>query len=496
MDKNKINKLGGIEFKGLSGLFKKLIVLRTLLIVSISTILLILISYLMYSYTQRILTSRLQDRMIAIAATAASQFDSNDIELIKQINENEPINSSRLKIIVEKLQMIRGANENIQFAYIMRRTNDPSVVEFVADADSLTPIEELDVNGNGELEDDELVPLPGDPYDISDFPVLRDEAFYHPAVDNELQQDQWGLIMAAYAPITDVNGDTVAIIGIDVLVNDFNSKTQETLMPFLLFVVFLVLLLMLLTLMLARVWNDKVEAIQELDSQKDELLSIVSHQLATPISSMKWYLEMMLDGDVGKLTKEQKEHVESLQFSAANLSDLVSMILDVSRIQLGRMKADRTDIDTGKFFAEVAKSIDAKAKEKGVNLDVKIAKNLPVAMLDMRLMRMTLENLLSNAIKYTPEKGKVTFTAKVVGNNLVYEVKDTGCGIPKKEHDKIFGKLFRASNVGKIDGNGFGLYVAKGAVEAQGGIITFDSQENRGTTFKVVLPIIKPNIIS
>ena len=239
-------------------------------------------------------------------------------------------------------------------------------------------------------------------------------------------------------------------------------------------------------------WESRVKLFRELDRQKDELLSIVSHQLATPVSSMKWYLEMMVDGDVGKLTKEQEEHVKSLQFSAAGLADLVSMILDVSRIQLGRMKVDRTDIELSKFFTEEAKAMDAKAKEKGVVLETHISDSLPTAMLDMRLMRMTLENLLSNAIKYTPEKGKVTLKAKVVGANLVYSVADTGCGIPKSEHGKIFGKLFRASNVQKVNGNGFGLYVAKGAVEAQDGEIGFESKEGKGTKFTVQLPIIRP----
>jgi signal transduction histidine kinase len=168
------------------------------------------------------------------------------------------------------------------------------------------------------------------------------------------------------------------------------------------------------------------------------------------------------------------------------------MILDVSRIQLGRMKIDRTDLDTAQFFKEVAKSMDAKAMERGVELVKDIQKDLPVAMLDMRLMRMTLENLLSNAVRYTPKGGKVTLKVHVQGKSLVYEVQDTGCGIPKSEHDKIFGKLFRASNVQKVDGNGFGLYVAKGAVEAQGGKISFESKEGKGTSFKVVLPIIKP----
>jgi signal transduction histidine kinase len=447
-------------------------------------------TYILYSYTQVLLKERLQERLVAIVATAAQEISAEDVLAVQGIDQ---LDSIEMESLVGVLERMREANTDITYAYIMRHTDDMNVFEFVADADSLIPMDEWDFDEDGEIGEDEEIPLPGDPFDVSEYPVLRDESFIHPVAANDLEEDQWSVQLSAYAPISIDGGDAVAVLGIDVTVNDFKERTQAMLLPFLLFILALIILLTFLTLVLVRFYNERVEIMKELDRQKDELLSIVSHQLATPVSSMKWYLEMMLDGDIGKLTKDQAEHVESLQYSAANLSDLVSMILDVSRIQLGRMKLDRIDLDTNKFFKEVAKSIDAKAHEQGVELVQDIQKDLPVAMLDMRLMRMTLENLLSNAVKYTPKKGKVTLSVKVEGKNLVYSVKDTGCGIPKKDHDKMFGKLFRASNVGKIDGNGFGLYVAKGAVEAQGGKISFESTEGKGTTFKVVLPIVKPS---
>lgn len=230
--------------------------------------------------------------------------------------------------------------------------------------------------------------------------------------------------------------------------------------------------------------------LQELDRQKDELLSIVSHQLATPVSSVKWYLEMLMDGDLGQVTKEQKEHISTMQGVTTNLGDLVSMILDVSRIQLGKMKIEKQELDLAAFFREILDVIEPKAKEKGVELGITMPTTFPKAMLDKRYTRMTVENLLSNAVKYTPAKGAVNFLVEIRGDHLYCEVKDTGCGIPKSEQDKIFGKLFRASNVrNAVDGNGFGLYVAKGAIEAQGGKIWFASEENKGTTFFVDLPL-------
>jgi len=461
---------------------------RISFVLLVSVLIAVAITYIIYGYTQNLLRERLRERLTAIVATAAIQFDPDNIKAVRAL---EDVEKPEFKLIVDKLWSLREVNKNIRFSYIMRRTDDPNMFEFVADAESLISFEEADFNENGVIDPDEELPMPGDPFDVTEYPVLRDEAFYDPIAERELYEDQWGVTMSGYAPIIDENGEAIAIIGIDVMVGDFMKVTQATLLPFVLFILILILLLTLLTLLLVRIYNERVEAMREIDRQKDELLSIVSHQLATPISAVKWNLEMMVDGDMGELTKDQKEHLKTIQPQTENLADLASMILDVSRVQLGRMKVDRVDLDVAQFSEDVFKEVEPKAKEKGVKYTMSIAKNVPKMMLDKRLTRMTMENLLTNAVKYTPKGGTVELKVEVCGKNLHYEVKDTGCGIPKKEHDKVFGKLFRASNVLDVDGNGFGLYVAKGAVEGQGGKIWFESKDNKGTSFYVTLPIVE-----
>jgi len=448
------------------------------------------ITYILYNYTRVLLKERMQERLVAIVSTAARTFEVSDIQAIEG-NELD-IGKPELERIVGQLGAMRETNPDITYAYMMRRTDDPNVVAFVADADSLLSAEELDINDDGEVDDTEVAPLPGDLFDVNEYPTLNYEAFYHPVAANELEEDQWSVQLSAYAPIFDSAGDTVAIVGIDVTIENFKQRTQTMLLPFLLFIFFLIVLLTLLTLLLIRFYGERVRAMREIDRQKDELLSIVSHQLATPVSSAKWYLEMLQDGDVGKLTPKQGEHVHSIQGIAENLTDLVSMILDVSRVQLGRMQVDREALDLSEFFKEILTVIEPKAEEKKVKFSVSIPEKLPVAMLDRRLMRMTLENLLSNAVKYTPEKGSVELRVTVKDSVLEYIVKDTGCGIPKAEQKKMFTKLFRASNVLNVSGNGFGLFVAKGAVEAQGGSISFVSAEGEGTAFTVAVPLITP----
>jgi signal transduction histidine kinase len=169
----------------------------------------------------------------------------------------------------------------------------------------------------------------------------------------------------------------------------------------------------------------------------------------------------------------------------------VGMILDVSRIQLGRMNISKQELDLNEFFKEILDVVEPKAVEKHVHFVKNIPEKLPVAMLDKRYTRMTIENLMTNAIKYTPENGNVNFDVSIQNGELKVIVKDNGVGIPAKDQKEIFGKMFRASNVrnSKIDGNGFGLYVAKGAVENQGGEISFTSAEGKGTTFFVSLPL-------
>jgi signal transduction histidine kinase len=446
--------------------------------------------FLVYRQTQDILKERLRLRLTSIVATGVLGIDGNELEQIiemEKISPQQTLKSRELADVIDHMQRVRDENQNIQYIYIWNKTDDPNFVRFAADAEMIDPI---DLDENGLIEDIEIPPEPGELYESTDIEHLQ-EGFENPVAQKEFIIDKWGVFMSAFAPIRNSNGETVAVLGIDVEVEDFTSLITATLIPFSVLAIILLLMLSVQTVALVRIWGNRVEVMKELDRQKDDLLSIVSHQLATPVSSAKWYMEMLLDGDVGKLTSDQKEHITTIQSVMTNLSDLVSMILDVSRIQLGKMKVDRAELDINTFFDDILDVIKPKAQERSIELNIEVPNNIPSAMLDKRLMRMTLENLLSNAVKYSDEKhGKVDFHVDVKGNKLMYYVRDNGCGIPKKDQEKIFGKLFRASNVQSVDGNGFGLYAAKGAVQTQGGSIRFESEEGKGATFFVELPIL------
>lgn len=249
-------------------------------------------------------------------------------------------------------------------------------------------------------------------------------------------------------------------------------------------------LLILLTATLFFVNERRVRELREIDRQKDELLSIVSHQLATPISSMRYLLELWQDGDFGKVSKEQKVQIAKLQSSVTNASDLVRMILDVSRIQLGRMDVHIVEFNLEDMIDDILDLVRPRLVEKHIKLVTTITRPLPTANLDKRLLRMTIENIVTNAIKYTPNKGTVTFEATMKQGFFYCKITDTGCGVPSNEQHMIYNKLFRASNVREtVQGTGFGLYIAKGAIEAQGGTIRFHSKEGEGTTFYIQVPL-------
>lgn len=448
----------------------------------------VFVTYILYLGVQDMFKVRLQEQIKSIASTAAAQFD--ELELSKIVDEDS-VGTEAYENVVKKLQKIRENNSDIKYIYILRKTPNPQKMEFIADADSLHPDQVIDLNKDGVIDESDALNWPGDEYDVSEFSYLQYEAFEKPTVDPDLTTDQWGTFMSSTAPIDNSIGEVRSIIGLDIAVQDFNTSINRALVPFVLYQIFLLLILTLLTVRLVSTWGAQLEILKELDRQKDELLGLVSHQLAAPVSAIRWYVEMMLDGDLGALTNEQKTQLETVQASTQNLNDLVGMILDVSRVQLGRIRVEKQELDLSQFFKEIIDVVDPKAIEKKIEFVKSLPSTFPKAMLDKRYTRMTIENLLTNAIKYTPEKGKVNVSVTVSDGTMHVSVKDNGYGIPAADQKNIFGKMFRASNVrnGSIDGNGFGLFVAKSAVESQGGKIWFESTEGKGTTFYVTLPL-------
>lgn len=233
--------------------------------------------------------------------------------------------------------------------------------------------------------------------------------------------------------------------------------------------------------------NDKLLA---LDEAKDEFVSMASHQLRTPLTSVKGYISMVLEGDAGNINETQKQMLGQALFSSQRMVYLISDLLNVSRLKTGKFAIEPKPV----YLPDVIESEVAQLYEgvnsKGLTLVYDKPKSFPTMNLDDMKIRQVIMNFMDNAIYYTPNGGKITVALKENKESIEFTVKDSGIGVPKKEQHKLFAKFYRAENARKArpDGTGLGLFMAKKVVIAQGGSIIFDSKEGKGSTFGFSFP--------
>lgn len=230
---------------------------------------------------------------------------------------------------------------------------------------------------------------------------------------------------------------------------------------------------------------------KQVDQAKTEFVSLASHQLRTPLSSINWFVQMLLDEDAGKINDEQRDLLEEVFDGNKRMIDLVNSLLNVSRIELGTFAVEPENAQITEIADSVIEEISVIASAKNLTLSKEYGEDIPEIPLDTKLTRIIVQNLVSNAVKYTPARGTVIVRIQKNKKNLIVEVEDTGYGIPADQQSKMFTKLFRADNVKAQDttGTGLGLYIIKSIIETAGGAISFVSTENVGTTFTVEIPI-------
>lgn len=227
------------------------------------------------------------------------------------------------------------------------------------------------------------------------------------------------------------------------------------------------------------------QKLKDLDEAKDEFISMASHQLRTPLTSMKGYVSMVLEGDAGKVSSMQRRLLDQAFVSSQRMVYLIADLLNVSRLKTGKFVIETKPTNLSQIVEEEISQLYETAKGRNLELTYQKPKSFPELMLDETKIRQVVMNFTDNAIYYTPSGGHIKVVVEDKGDSVEMRVEDDGLGVPKAEQHHLFSKFYRAGNAKKArpDGTGLGLFMAKKVVVAQGGSIIFHSQESKGSTF-------------
>jgi PAS domain S-box-containing protein len=232
-----------------------------------------------------------------------------------------------------------------------------------------------------------------------------------------------------------------------------------------------------------------VTELARIDEMKNEFISIVSHELRTPLTAIKGFTDLILEGEVGEISESQREFLEIVQSNSDRLVALINDMLDISRIESGRIVLSLDDVHVASIVERTLTTLRPVFSEKGLNLQTEIDEELAPVVADEARLLQVLTNLISNACKYTPNGGWVTIRAEALDSQVAISVSDTGIGIPPDALPQVFSKFYRVDQAAReVGGTGLGLAITKSLVEMHGGRINIASRVGVGTTVRFTLP--------
>jgi signal transduction histidine kinase len=234
---------------------------------------------------------------------------------------------------------------------------------------------------------------------------------------------------------------------------------------------------------------------KELDNMKSEFVATVSHDLRSPLTLMRGYATML--EMVGELNEQQQGYVKKIISGVENMSRLVNNLLDLGRIEIG-VGLQVEDVPVLDILERVTGALQLQADQKNIGLNVELPKDMPNALeADSALLHQAVYNLVENAIKYTPAGGRVTIRARPEPDHLVFEVEDSGIGIPAEDMPRLFEKFYRGKQreARAQHGTGLGLAIVHSIAESHGGKVRVDSEVGKGSTFYLKIPLTQPKAV-
>jgi len=276
-------------------------------------------------------------------------------------------------------------------------------------------------------------------------------------------QPRW--FLSSKVPLRDSAGQVIGLVGVGLDITDYKKAEKK------------------------RTSAEKTAAkLRAIDRMKDEFLSMTSHELKTPLTPVRSFLQLMKSGNLGKITRKQREALAIISTEIERLGGSIDKLLQISRLESKKIKLKMRNLQLADIIQNTVKKVEPAAKQKRIALTQKIAK-LPMIRADGELLAEVLNNLVDNAIKFTPEGGRVTVEAKRERGNILVMVTDTGIGIAKKDMPKLFTKFFQVDH--SVPGTGLGLSICKKIVLEHGGRIWAKSRLGGGSTFFFTLPVKK-----
>lgn len=233
-----------------------------------------------------------------------------------------------------------------------------------------------------------------------------------------------------------------------------------------------------------------------IDKLKSEFISISAHQLRTPLSAVKWSLQMILNEEMGKIGGEIKKYLTKTYKSNERMINLVNDLLNVSRIEEGRFLYNIEMVSIEDLIEEIISSVSVNIKNKKIKIIYNKKNNLPKTKADFKKLKLSIQNLVDNAIKYSPSNSKINIETKKINDKnkelIEINIKDSGIGINEKDKERIFSKFYRGENAVRLqtEGSGLGLFIVKNIIKAHGGKIWFESKNGEGSTFYIQIPIV------